>query len=500
MHSRKIIYRVMGCLALTLALVGSIEWGSTTARGAPAEARDVDRALWVRSLDRVLSREGLEGAKVSALVVRHRDGLVLYQRKPDRLMIPASNAKLLTALATLDAFGPTHQFVTEIASDAAPGPEGTVKRLYLRGGGDPAITTEDWWRLASELRDAGLRRVQGDLVLDDTAFDRVRWHPSVEGVSSRAYHAPVGALNANYGSFAVTVRPGAKPGDPLSVSVNPPLPYLRLSNEGRTLGKRERRTLVVDRSAGEHDEIVSIRGGVRVGDPSKTFYRSVLRPDRYAGAVLKMHLEALGGEISGVVRSGVLPEGAYRLHEFKGRPVAEIVRLFMKFSNNGIAEAFVKNLGALASGGVGRWDEGIPEIRRRLIANGIAAEGFSLVDGSGLSYRDRVSPRALVTALRVGLDSFLWGPEFVAALPIAARDGTLAERADGARDRVRAKTGLLNGVTGLSGYAALGGEQDGTLGERVVFSVLVNDYRHGDNPAMDALDRFAALLTEAPIH
>ena len=498
MHSQKIIYRVLGCLALALSLVESIESDSNTAQAAPAEARDVDRARWVRSLDRVLSRKGLEGAKVSALVVRHRDGLVLYQRKPDRLMIPASNAKLLTALATLDAFGPTHQFVTEIASDAAPGPRGTVKRLYLRGGGDPAITTEDWWRLASELRNAGLRRVQGDLVLDDTAFDRVRWHPSVEGRSSRAYHAPVGALNANYGSFAVTVRPGAKVGEPLSVSVTPPLPYLRVSNEGRTLGKRERRSLVVDRSAGEDDEIISIRGGVRIGDPSKTFYRSVLRPDLYAGAVLKMQLAALGVKVSGVVRPGVVPEDAYLLHEFKGRPVAEIVRLFMKFSNNGIAEAFVKNLGALASGGVGRWDEGIPEIRRRLIANGIAAEGFSLVDGSGLSYQDRVSPRALVSALRAGLDSFLWGPEFIASLPIAARDGTLEERADGARDQVRAKTGLLNGVTGLSGYASLAGEHGGTRRERVVFSVLANDYQHGDDSAMNALDRFAALLIEAP--
>jgi D-alanyl-D-alanine carboxypeptidase/D-alanyl-D-alanine-endopeptidase (penicillin-binding protein 4) len=496
MHSRIFIYLAAGCVALiSIAAVSPISNGASAEPTAP---RAADQATWVRSLERVLTRNGLEGAKVSALVVTHPDGQVLFERKPDRLMIPASNAKLLTAVAALDAFGPTHQFVTEISSDAAPGPQGAVKQLYLRGGGDPAMTTEDWWRLASELRGTGLRAVLGDLVIDDSAFDRVRWHPSVEGVSSRAYHAPVGALNANYGSFSVTVRPGAKVGEPVAVSVNPPLPYLRLSNKGRTLNKKKRRSLVVDRTAGEHDEIISVRGGVRVGDPSKTFYRSVLRPEFYAGAVLKMQLEALGVKVSGNVRSGLAPESVYPLHEFKGRPVGEIVRLFMKFSNNGIAEAFVKNLGALASGGVGRWEEGVPEMRRRLIAHGIPGEGFKMVDGSGLSYRDRASPRALVTALRAGLDSFRWGPELVASLPIAARDGTLEKRASGAQDQVRAKTGLLNGVTGLSGYAALPGESAGMPRGRVVFSVLVNDYQHGDNSAMDALDQFAALLTEAP--
>ncbi len=452
-------------------------------------------------LDKALSRGGLRDAKVSALVVRHSDGSILYERSPDRLMIPASNAKVLTALAVLDAFGPAHQFETQLLSDTPPDHGGEVGSLYLRGGGDPAITTEDWWRLAAELRDTGLRRVRGDLVIDDTIFDRVRWHPTVEGISSRAYHAPVGALNANYGSFAVTVRPGAKVGARTLVTVNPPVPYLRISNEGRTLAAKERRSLVVDRSAGERVEVVEVRGGVRIGDAPKTYYRSVLFPDRYAGAVLKMQLAAVGVEVVGTTRSGKAPGGAHPLHTFEGRPLAEIVRLFMKFSNNGIAEALLKNLGALATGTRGTWESGVSEMRRRLVAHGVAAESFALVDGSGLSYRDRVAPRALVTALRVGLDSFRWGPEFMSSLPIAARDGTLEERAEGARDWVRAKTGLLNGVTGLSGYAAMTRGKDGkgeAQRELVIFSVLVNDYQQGDGAAMDALDDFVTLLTEAP--
>lgn len=470
--------------------------------GVAADARAGDlrsevQSSWVRALDQTLSSQGLKGAEVSALVVRQRDGAVLYARTPDRLMIPASNAKVLTALMSLAAFGPTHRFETWIRSDAPPGRNGEVAQLYLRGGGDPAITSEDWWRLAAELRDAGLRRVTGDLVVDDSVFDSVRWHASVEGVSSRAYHAPVGALNANYGSFAVTVGPGAKVGDPVSVTVNPSIDYLKISNLGTTLSRRKRRSLVVDRTDGLANEIVSVRGGVRVGDESKTYFRSVLHPERYAGAVLKMQLAGLGVDIAGRVRAGAAPEGSFELHTFEGRSVGEIVKLFMKFSNNGMAESMVKNLAVLTDGGRGSWDAGVPEMRRRLVDRGVPAAGFELVDGSGLSYHNRIAPRALVAALRVGVDSFRFGPEFVASLPIAARDGTLEKRAGAAQDRVRAKTGLLNGVTGLSGFAVVGPAGRGVSGERLIFSVLANSCKHGDDAAMDALDKFAELLTEA---
>jgi D-alanyl-D-alanine carboxypeptidase/D-alanyl-D-alanine-endopeptidase (penicillin-binding protein 4) len=115
-----------------------------------------------------------------------------------------------------------------------------------------------------------------------------------------------------------------------------------------------------------------------------------------------------------------------------------------------------------------------------------------LVDGSGLSYENRVTPRLLVAALRAAEHSFAFGAEFEAALPIAAADGTLAERASGAPFRVRAKTGLLTRVTGLSGYAQRAG------GGRVAFSVLVNGFRGSAESAMDAVDRFAEALAAEP--
>ena len=126
--------------------------------------------------------------------------------------------------------------------------------------------------------------------------------------------------------------------------------------------------------------------------------------------------------------------------------------------------------------------------RAELDALGLELDGLTLVDGSGLSYDNRVTPRLLVGVLKRGADSFSFGPEFVAALPIAAGDGTLAERVEGAPGRVRAKTGLLTRVTGLSGIAE---RVDGSV---AYFSILVNGFRGSADGAMDAVDGFLETL------
>jgi D-alanyl-D-alanine carboxypeptidase/D-alanyl-D-alanine-endopeptidase (penicillin-binding protein 4) len=142
---------------------------------------------------------------------------------------------------------------------------------------------------------------------------------------------------------------------------------------------------------------------------------------------------------------------------------------------------------------VGSWSAGIAAVRKELEGLGIDLAKISIVDGSGLSYQNRVTPRTLVSALRVAKASFGFGSEFVAALPLAAADGTLEKRARGAVDRVRAKTGLLTRVTSLSGYAMSAG------GDPLVFSILVNDFSGSDEAAMDAVDQFVSELTKIEI-
>jgi D-alanyl-D-alanine carboxypeptidase/D-alanyl-D-alanine-endopeptidase (penicillin-binding protein 4) len=202
-----------------------------------------------------------------------------------------------------------------------------------------------------------------------------------------------------------------------------------------------------------------------------------------------MQLAALGIEVEGETRIGYAPAEAALLLEFSGHPLAEVVRRFLKYSNNSIGEALVKAMGAHESGGPGSWPLGVAAVRTQLGALGVRSQALVQVDGSGLSYENRATPRIFVDALRLGAGSFRFGPEFLAALPIAAADGTLEERATDSAGRARAKTGLLTRVTGLSGLA------EGPEGDVVAFSVLVNGFRGSAEAAMDAVDGFLEVLT-----
>lgn len=435
-------------------------------------------------LGSALAHPGLRGATLGALVVRADDGHVLFERGADRLLVPASNLKILTALAALATFGPTHRFITEVSAPGSLDADGAVRGLAVRGGGDPALTSEDWWRLAADLRRAGLRQVRGDLILDDTYFDQERWNPTSEAMSARAFEAPVGALAANYGSFAVEIQP--RPAGGPHITIDPPLPLFELID--RTKGGAG--ALAVAReSAGGRDRVV-VSGAPPSGGDAVTLYRSVSDPVRYAAAVFRMQLAAQGIAVEGQDRIAPVPAGYRVLLAFGGKPLADILRSLMKFSNNNIAEMLLKDLGAAQSGPPGTWANGLVAARQRLVALGLSPSGFQTVDGSGLSPANRVTPRTLVDALRIARGSFAFGPEFVSALPIAARDGTLAKRAAEAADAVRAKSGLLNAAAALSGYAR------NRAGDELIFSLLVNDYTRGDADVMAGIDGFAVALVQ----
>jgi len=435
----------------------------------------------------VLRSRALGGAQVAALVVEVDGGAVLFAHEPDRAMSPASNQKLLTALAAASEFGPTYRFVTEVSAGAQPDADGAVPWLALRGAGDPSLTSEQWWRLAADLRRLGVRRVAGPVWLDASAFDAERWPRAWGTTSARAYHAPVAALSANYGAFAVIVEPGTA-GTPARVRVDPPVPYLRVVNQARSGPPGSASDLVVERRAGKGVERVVVTGRVAEGAEPEVVWRSVLDPVAYAGAVLAMQLAANGIAVDGPVAAGPVPPGAVRLHAFEGKELSEVLRLLAKYSSNVIAESLLKSMGARAFGGPGSFATGVEALQLRLHALGLPLENARLVDGSGLARSNRVTARLLVAALRLIYGSFELGPELVAALPIAGRDGTLSDRAEAAAGRVRAKTGLLDGVTALSGFARLA---DGRV---AAFSFLVNDFRQGAPAARRAADRFVEAL------
>lgn len=461
------------------------------AAAAPG-ARDAhaDDAALAARLAAVLEGPLLRGARVGALVVARSDGRVLFAHEADAPRLPASNQKLLTALAALAAFGPAHRFETSVLGDRALDAQGAVGALYLRGGGDPALATEEWWRLAGALRAAGLRRVAGDLVVDDSLFDAVRWHPLWGAVSTRGYYGPIGALNANFGAFAIEAAPGPAPGAPARVSLDPPIPWLRLVSQART-GSGIAYAIEAARASTPAGESVRVTGRTPAAAAPARLTRSVSDPARYAGELLRWQLAAQGVAVAGTVRRGSVPPDAAPLLAFPGRPLAEIVRLLNKASHNSVAESLVKSLAVRAHGAPGDWPRGVDALAGELRALGLDLDGVRIADGSGLARENRVTARLLVDALRLADRSFGFGPELAASLPIAATDGTLRERGRAIAGHVRAKTGFLRGVAALAGYASP------LEGEETTFALLVNEAPAGDLAAIAGVDAFAAALVGA---
>ena len=468
-----------GRLAIA-ALAAALGAAPAASGGTPEEAL---RAL--------LDSEAVRGARVGVLAVDLDSGEELLALRPDRALVPASNQKILTAAASLDAWGPAHRFETPLLAGGELRDGALGGALWVAGSGDPGLVSESLWKLAEELRLLGLREVAGGIGVDRGLFGTLGHHPDWHPVSRRAYHAPPGAFAANYSSFRVEVEPGPVAGVPARLQVVPRTDYFRLRSEARTVAGRGRPRLELQLLADDSGERVRLAGSVGRSSGTRTWWRSVALPERYAASLLRAQLEAHGVRVSGGVRVAPVPPEARELLRFPGESVGSLVHKLNKHSNNFIAEQLFLLLGVERFGPPASWDKGRRALAGWLADERLADRGTAVADGSGLSARNRVSPRTLVGAIRRGARAAAWGPEFLASLPLGGLDGTLRERDLGRTPGIRGKTGHLRAASALSGVVP-----GGSSGRRLAFAVLVNGARGGREPVDAAIDAFVAALAE----
>jgi D-alanyl-D-alanine carboxypeptidase/D-alanyl-D-alanine-endopeptidase (penicillin-binding protein 4) len=425
------------------------------------------------------------------LVTDLETGNEILAHRATQPFVPASATKLVTAAAALGHWGPSFRFETPVLAAGPLNSEGVLEGdLWIVGRGDPSLVSEELWKLAEELRLKGLREVRGRLGIDSTYFDRVRWHPDWPAGSRRAYQAPVAGFAANYSSFRIDVSPAPQLGGPLRLEVAPLVGYFRVDPGGRTLGRSGQIQLELEPRADGSGEIVRLRGSMRAGEPTRTYWRSVVYPEVYAGEVLRATLAAQGIELRSGVRVGQAPADAQELMRHRGETLGRVVWKLNKFSNNFIAEQLTKALGAEKYGPPGTWTKGRTALRAFLEENGSLADGESIEEGSGLSTRNRLSAATLVGLLARAVRSFESGPELLSSLPLGGHDGTLEDRMEGEGPLVRAKTGHLRGVAALCGIVA------DSSGRRLAFAILVNGAHRPADDVDAVLDSFVSRLAE----
>jgi D-alanyl-D-alanine carboxypeptidase/D-alanyl-D-alanine-endopeptidase (penicillin-binding protein 4) len=459
---------------------------------APARGAELPTALST-ALDDLTLNGPLAEARVGVCVVSLDTGATLYARGADLLLNPASNVKLFTAAAALARLGPEYRFDTEVSTDAASAglPGGVARTLYLRGKGDPSLVTERVHALAADLLHLGLRRV-GDLTLDDGWFDAVRIGPGFDQEGGdKAYLAPAGALSLNFNTVAVHVGPGERAGAPGRVELEPDSAYFEIVNRTTTVGPRAARRLVISSTPlpGGRQRVV-VEGRLPSRGRTSATWRRIDDPPRYLGETLRRVLELHGVKVTGRVRLGPVPADARLLHVAESESLGEVVRRLQKTSNNFIAEQLVKAMGAAAAGPPGTWASGVGAVEGFLAEAGIPRGAYVMKNGSGLNDANRFSARQTVQLLAAMWRRFPVSAEFLAALPVAGRDGTIRTRMEGtdAVGQVRAKTGTLDGVVALSGYVETAAH------EHLAFAVLVNDHGGRGGAVTTRIDQLATLL------
>ena len=429
----------------------------------------VSKAAFQARVKRAVKRQCVRPGRLGLYIRSVSTAQTLYSHNAATKRIPASNVKLFTAAAALARLGPDYRFATDFYAKGRV--RGGVLRgdLYLKGYGDPLFVHERMRDFVRRLKLRGVRRIEGDLVADDTFFDEKKhgrgWRV---GRSIRPYLAPHGALSLNFGSANVLVAPGDGVGAPAMANLEPPSRAIRLQARVKTSRRSLKIRLGRRRSKGK--DVVQISGLFPAGNRMKLYRVPVTDPTAFTTGAVAAEFEKQGIVLKGGIRRAATPPDAKLLARNLSPPLSEVVSGLNKFSNNFVAEQVLKTMGAEMHGAPGTAEKGLRVVRDFLISAGVSAKEIALADGSGLSRMNRSSPRALATLLEAAHNDFRLRPEFMASLAVFGVDGTVKKRRRRGVDsrRVRVKTGVLNGVRAFSGYAAAGN------GEILAFSILMN--------------------------
>ncbi|MBL8715570.1 MAG: D-alanyl-D-alanine carboxypeptidase/D-alanyl-D-alanine-endopeptidase [Myxococcales bacterium] len=441
-------------------------------------------------LARLAAGAEVKGFHVGVEAIEIDTGRVLVAAGEHQPLNPASNAKLVTAVATLVLLHPEHRFETGLYG---PSGKGSVLSgpLVLRGFGDPSLRTGDLYAMALELKRDGVKRIDGGILVDQRFYDEAFAPPAFEQQPNEwmPFRAPVAAISLDENAVVATIRPGG--GDHAIVSFWPPgfvevEGTIKLNEGGGTNVQFALSAHPTDPSR----MLAKVSGSIPASVKGVTYTRRVEDPRLLAGYALKAILQDMGIEVKGDVKAGAASAHTL-LAKHKSAPVGALLLPVGKDSNNFYAETMMKVLGGEKKGKPATTANGAELATKLLEKIGAFDTGVVVKNGSGLFDANRATAHELATLLRWAWREPSIQPEMAAHLSVGGVDGTLHGRfkAEHARRAVRAKTGTLDDAVALSGYVlAPPGRSP------VAFSILVNNCKGRVAQARGFADRIVAKI------
>jgi D-alanyl-D-alanine carboxypeptidase/D-alanyl-D-alanine-endopeptidase (penicillin-binding protein 4) len=392
-------------------------------------------------------------------------------------------SKLATTIAALDLLGPAFVWRTPLYIDG-PVRDGVLQgNVYVRGSGDPRLVVERLWLLMRRLQGLGIQKIQGDIVLDRSAFDLPERNPaSFDGEPLRPYNAAPDALLVNFKSLVFQFVPD-RAANVARIHVEPPLAGVQfpttvpLSNTDCSDYRSSLRADWTDplriRFAGSFPAVCG----------EKVWPVAYAAPQQFAARAIAGMWQQVGGQLAGQVRDGVVPSNLQAVFALESPALSEVIRDINKFSNNVMAQQLFLTLSQQARG-IGSW-EASREAMQAWWRDRIGGEVPVLDNGSGLSREERISALGLARLLQ-----FAWGSpymsELMSSLPVSGLDGTL--KRSKAQSIAHLKTGSLRDVTGIAGYV------DAANGKRLILVAVLNHANaHTARGVLDLLVDWTAL-------
>lgn len=449
----------------------------------------------------------LWGVKIVSLA----SGKTIFEHNAQKLFSPASNSKLYTVALALDRLGADYRIKTSLYARAKPDQDRAVAGdLIVYGRGDPTINARlhngDIYQalepLVAALTNAGVKRVLGDLVGDESYF-----HGPPYGAGwawddlENSYGAEISALTINDNTLQISAKPGSRAGAPCTLSLSPATAYLTLSNRTQTVEKGAKRQINFYRPLNEN--LLYVSGQTPLADAGYTDELPVHNPASLFVSLFKEALERHGIQVAGKLRTKswldrevdpIHCDELVELGSMESLALRDIAREVMKPSQNLYTDLLLAHVGEQARGtnsppGQTSEELGLGQLRRFLAEAGVSRGEVLFEEGSGLSRNNLTTPNATVALLQF-MHRHKAAEVYLNSLPIAGVDGTLRNRMKGtpAAGNLRAKTGTLRWAISLSGHVTT------AAGEPLLFSIMLNRY-HSSDPSHSGRAEVDAIAT-----
>ncbi|MDZ8185012.1 MAG: D-alanyl-D-alanine carboxypeptidase/D-alanyl-D-alanine-endopeptidase [Nostoc sp. ChiSLP02] len=436
------------------------------------------------AVDAVINRPLFSRMRWGILVEPLSVGLALYNRDANKYFIPASNIKLLTTAAALQQLGANFRIRTSIYQNS----NGVLRVV---GRGDPSLSDIQLQALAQQLKNKGITEIP-ELIADDSYIQGDIVNPTWQWEDVQSdYGAPVSSFITNQNIFSLKFVPQAV-GQSLQIVWNDANEARQWRTINQSATVTENQPIYIDVSRELSGTTLRVKGQLTANSEPYLLDLPVVDPSYY---FLRRFRSALATEQISLGKAVVLAGGINQqeIAFVESPPLSELLAETNGNSNNLYAEALLRALAGdkpklknQTSANIG-----LEIVKASLTQLGVDPADYILIDGSGLSRRDLVTPQAFVQTLR-GMAKTPTGSIYRASLAVAGKSGTLKERLQNtpAEGIVQAKTGTLTGVVSLSGYV------NAPQYKPLVFSIIVNQSEQPATVVRQAIDEIVVLLAQ----